>query len=179
MDLGSKIRELRQGQGISIEQLAEKTALSTGLISQIERNITGPSVASLWKIAKALNVTMHYFFDEEKENNPIVRRNERKKIMLPNSNITYELLSPDLQRKIEFLLIEIEPGNCSTHELISHEGEECGFVLQGTLKVKWGTQEYILYEGDSIYFDSTVPHRYVNAGDEKTVSIWAMVPPSF
>lgn len=180
MELGSKIRELRQAKNISIEQMSEKTGLSTGLISQIERDITGPSVASLWKIAKALDVSMNYFFDETQEENPIVRKDQRKKIMLPNSNISYELLSPDLKdRKMECLLIEIDVGECSTEELISHEGEECGYVISGTLKVKWGTKEYILNEGDSIYFDSTVPHRYVNAGNKKCISIWSMVPPSF
>jgi transcriptional regulator with XRE-family HTH domain len=179
MELGSKIRELRQSQNISIEQLSERTGLSTGLISQIERNITGPSVASLWKIARALNVSMHYFFDEYEKGNPIVRKNERKQIKLPNSNITYELLCPDLRRKIEFLQVEIKPGECNTEELIAHEGEECGLVLKGRLKVKWGNKEFILEEGDSIYLDSTVPHRYVNVGDETSISVWAMVPPSF
>jgi len=182
MELGSKIRKLRQSQKMSIEQLSQKTGLSTGLISQIERNITGPSVESLWKIAKALNVSMHYFFNEyEKDSpSPIVKKNERKKIQLPKSNVTYELLSPDLiGRKIEFLQVEIKPGECNTDALISHEGEECGLVLKGKLKVRWGDKEYILEEGDSIYFDSTVPHRYVNIGDETCISVWAMVPPSF
>ncbi len=179
MEIGSIIRKLRRKQGISIEQLAEKTGLSTGLISQLERDITGPSVASLWKISKALNVSINYFFEEYEDNNPIVRKSERKKIQLPNSNITYELLCPNLQKSIEMLLVKIEPGECSTEDLISHEGEECGYVFQGTLKVKWGDKEYILDEGDSIYFDSTVPHRYVNSGDVTSVSIWSMVPPSF
>ena len=180
MELGNKIRELRRTQNISIEQLSEITGLSTGLISQIERDITGPSLASMWKIAQALNVPINFFFDEANEENPIVRKNFRKKIMLPNSNITYELLSPDLKnRKIECLLIEIQPGECSTDEQIAHEGEECGFVIKGNLKVKWGAKEYLLGEGDSIYFDSTIPHRYVNIGDDVCISIWSMVPPSF
>ena len=66
MELGAKIRELRKKQNISIDQLSEKTGLSKGLISQIERDITGPSVTSLWKICQAMNVTMNYFFDEKK-----------------------------------------------------------------------------------------------------------------
>lgn len=179
MELGSKIRKLRQKQNVSIEQLADLTGLSTGLISQIERDITGPSVASLWKISKALSVSMNYFFDELEEENPIVRKKERKKIQLQNSNITYELLCPNLKKQIEMLMIEIEPGECSTEDLISHEGEECGIVLKGTLKVKWGDKEYDLEEGDSIYLDSTIPHRYVNNGKEKSISIWSMTPPSF
>ncbi|MGE5632316.1 MAG: helix-turn-helix domain-containing protein [Caulobacteraceae bacterium] len=179
MEIGSIIRKLRRKQDISIEQLAEKTGLSTGLISQLERDITGPSVASLWKIAKALNVSINYFFEEFEDNNPIVRKSERKKIQLPNSNITYELLCPNLRKAIEMLLVKIEPGECSTEDQISHEGEECGIVLQGTIKIRWGDKEYLLEEGDSIYFDSTVPHRYVNCGDTTAISIWAMVPPSF
>lgn len=179
MEMGSLIRALRRKQNISIEQLAEKTGLSTGLISQLERDLTGPSVASLWKIAKALNVSMNYFFEKYEENSPIVRKGDRKKIQLPNSNITYELLCPDLQKSIEMLLVKIEPGECSTEDKIGHEGEECGYVITGTLKIKWGDKEYILEEGDSIYYDSTVPHRYVNCGDKTSVSVWAMVPPSF
>lgn len=179
MELGEKIRGLRHSQKMSIEQLAEKTGLSKGLISQIERDITGPSVASLWKISKALNVTMNYFFDEFEETNQVVRKNERKKIAIKKANRSYELLCPNLKNAIEMLWIEIEPFNCSTEDLISHEGEECGVVIKGTLRVLSGEKTYDLNEGDSIYLDSTIPHRYVNVGNEISVSVWAMVPPSF
>lgn len=104
MQLGKKIRSLRKELGKSLEDLAKESGLSIGLLSQIERDITGPSVESLWKIAKALNVSMNYFFDNYEENNPVVRKNERKQLKLPNSNVTYELLSPNLNRKIEFLI---------------------------------------------------------------------------
>ena len=179
MLLGEKIRELRQSKSINIEKLSDMTKLSTGLISQIERDLVGPSVASLWKIAQALEVPIGYFFDEEPKDNPIVRKNMRKKIILPNSNITYELLCPDMKRKMEVLLIKIEPGECNTDELVGHEGEECGYVISGKLKIKCGTEEYILEEGDSIYFESNIPHRYVNIGDETCISVWSMTPPSF
>lgn len=179
MKLGEKIRKLRKEQKISIEKLAQMSGLSTGLISQMERDITIPSVGSLWDVAKALNVHINYFFDEYEDKNPIVRKNERKKIIIPNSNVTYELLSPNLNNKMEFLMVEIEPGMCSSDEQICHEGEECGYMIQGSMKVKWGSKEYILNEGDSIYFDSTVPHRFVNIGDKVAISIWTMTPPSF
>lgn len=179
MELGEKIRSLRHKQKISIEQLSEMTRLSKGLISQIERDITGPSVASLWKISKALNVTMNYFFDEFEDSDPVVRKDERKKIMLTKTNRTYELLCPNLKKAIEMLLIEIEPFKCNTDELISHEGEECGVVIKGSLRVLSGEKVYDLNEGDSIYLDSTIPHRYINAGEDMSISVWAMVPPSF
>ncbi|MDF2617158.1 MAG: Transcriptional regulator, partial [Sedimentibacter sp.] len=90
MELGEKIRSLRLKQKISIEQLSGMTGLSKGLISQIERDITGPSVASLWKVSKALNVTMNYFFDEYDDFNQVVRKEERKKLMMGRADRIYE-----------------------------------------------------------------------------------------
>jgi len=181
IDLGLKIRKLRKSKNLSIAELADKTNLSTGLISQIERDIIGPSVESLWKIAKALNVSIGYFFDEENEPvfNPIVKRKDRKVIKTVHSDAAYELLSTDLNRKIEFLYITLEPRDATRDELISHEGEECGIVIKGRLMIRHGDSEYILEEGDSIYFNSTIPHRYINIGSEPCISIWAMTPPSF
>nr|WP_300090211.1 helix-turn-helix domain-containing protein [Sedimentibacter sp.] len=179
MELGEKIRSLRLKQKISIEQLSGMTGLSKGLISQIERDITGPSVASLWKISKALNVTMNYFFDEYDDFNQVVRKEERKKLMMGRADRIYELLSPDLKKQIEMLWIEIEPNECNSDELISHDGEECGVVVKGTLRILSGEKVYDLNEGDSIYLDSTIPHKYLNMGEEESVSVWAMVPPSF
>lgn len=179
MELGEKIRSLRLKQKISIEQLSGMTGLSKGLISQIERDITGPSVASLWKVSKALNVTMNYFFDEYDDFNQVVRKEERKKLMMGRADRIYELLSPDLKKQIEMLWIEIEPNECNTDELISHDGEECGVVVKGSLRVLSGEKVYDLNEGDSIYLDSTIPHKYLNMGEVESVSVWAMVPPSF
>ena len=73
----------------------------------------------------------------------------------------------------------MEPGNANTKELVSHEGEECGIVLQGKMLIKHGEKEYILEEGDSIYIDSSVPHRYIHIGDKTAISVWAMTPPRF
>ena len=179
MEVGEKIRSLRHKQKISIEQLSAMSGLSKGLISQIERDITGPSVASLWKISKALNVTMNYFFDEYDDLNQIVRKDERKKLIMRKSTRVYELLSPDLKKQIEMLMIEIKPNENISAELISHDGEECGVVIKGTLRIISGDNIYDLQEGDSIYLDSTIPHQYLNMGEELSVSVWAMVPPSF
>lgn len=181
INIGKKIKELRKKQKMSIAELASKADLSSGLISQIERNLVTPSITSLWKIAQSLQVSIGYFFDEDVKYiaNPVVRRNERKRIIVSNNNAIYELLSQDLNRKIEFLYITIKPGDCSSKDFVTHEGEECGIVIKGRLMVKMIDREYILEEGDSIYFDSTIPHRYVNIGDEVCESIWAMTPPSF
>lgn len=180
MKLGSKIRNLRKKKNMTIKELAEQSGLSTGMISQIERDKIGISVTSLWKISQALGVFIGDFFDKKVyENNLIVRKNQRKRIELVNSNAVYELLTPDLSGKIEFLRLIIEPGESNDKEKISHDGEECGIVLQGKLLVKLGEKEYILEEGDSIRIDSAIPHRYINIGDITSVSIWAITPPKF
>lgn len=181
INIGEKIKELRKEKGMSIAELANKAELSPGLISQIERNMVTPSIVSLWKIAQSLQVSIGYFFDEETKDitNPVVKKRERKRIVVSNNNAIYELLSPDLNRKIEFLYITIKPGDYSTKDFVVHEGEECGIVIKGKLMVKMKDRDFILEEGDSIYFDSTIPHRYINIGDEVCESIWAMTPPSF
>lgn len=181
IDIGSKLRRLRKQQKISIAELSKEAGVSSGLISQVERNIVNPSVTTLWKISQSLNVSIGYFFDEEPSPilDPIVRKNNRKRIVTSDSNATYELLSPDLNRKIEFLYITIQPGDSSKPGFIAHDGEECGIVIKGKLMVKTKDKEYILNEGDSIYLNSTIPHRYINIGKDECISIWAMTPPSF
>ncbi len=181
IDIGKKIRDLRTEKKISIKELAQKAEVSTGMISQIERNLVMPSVTVIYRIAKALSVNVGYFFDEEPvtRTNPVVRKNERKRLTIDGANGIYELLSPDTHQNIEFLYILLKPGERSNADMISHEGEECGYVLKGHLLVRHGSDEYYLGEGDAISFDSTVPHRYVNVGDTDCVSIWAMTPPSF
>lgn len=183
IDIGAKIREIRKSKQLSIAELAEKTGLSTGIISQIERDLVTPSVVTFWKISKALEVSFGYFFDEVEEEqavlSPVVKRDQRKTIKTSNRKALYELLSQDLNRKIEFLYITIKPGEQSEGGLVMHEGEECGVVIKGRLLIKMENEEYILEEGDSIYYDSTIPHRYVNIGDEDCESVWAMTPPSF
>ncbi len=181
IDIGKKIRDLRTRSGLSIKELAASAEVSTGLVSQVERDLVMPSVTVLYRIAKALSVNVGYFFDEEAvvRSNPVVRKNERKRLVIDGTNGIYELLSPDTHQNIEFLYIVLKAGEPSNVDLMSHEGEECGYVLKGHLLVKVGADEYYLGEGDSISFDSTIPHRYVNIGDRECVSIWAMTPPSF
>lgn len=181
INIGEKIKKLRKEKGMSIAELAEQSQLSPGLISQIERNIVTPTIVSLWKIAQSLQVSIGYFFDEDIKDlpNPVVKKNNRKKMIISNNSAIYELLSPDLNRKIEFLYITLKAGDYSSKDFVTHEGEECGIVIKGRLMVKMKDKEYILEEGDSIYFDSTIPHRYINIGDEECISIWAMTPPSF
>ncbi|SFR08601.1 helix-turn-helix domain-containing protein [Desulfoscipio geothermicus] len=175
---GEKLRELRKRMGLTIQNFANLSGVSASLISQIERGLVDPTLGTFWKLCQGLNVPIHTFFESE-YSKVVVRSNERKIIQLPNSKIKYQLLSPNLQGDIEFLLVEIEPGEKVDNDLISHEGEECGFVIAGELCVHLAGETYHLKEGDSICFKSSIPHRFENCGSMLSRSIWAITPPTF
>ena len=180
MKIGKTIREFRLARNMSIKELSEKTNLTSSLISQVERDLISPSLNSLAKISSALKVPIVSFFTEATPKPcPVTRKKQRKKTTIfSSSHVIYQLLSPDPNNKIEFLLVEIEPEQ-DENELVTHSGEECGYVIKGELEVRLGKDRYYLKEGDSIYFQSRIPHRFKNTGKEKVISIWAMTPPSF
>ncbi len=183
IDIGKKIRELRKSKNFSIIDLSRESGLSTGLISQIERNMVVPSIKVMWKIANVLEVNIGYFFDEDDENieeKIVVRKDHRKSINTNDSTKSYELLMPNLNNKsIEFILITLDKETKINKELVSHKGEECGYIIEGKMKIILENKEYILEKGDSFYFDSKIPHVYENYGDETCVLVCAMTPPSF
>lgn len=206
MNLGDKLKDLRLQRKMTLEDLSQKSEVSKSLLSQIERNISVPTVITLERITRAFGIaTSELFFELEnsgqgvsakasrgkKEENSdwrentqngrnvaIVRRNDRKKLVLPRSEAEYELLSPDLQRKIEFITVCFPPGAKITN-FFNHKGEECGVILEGKLKGIIGDQVVVLEEGDSIYIDSSIPHRWENTEKVKMRAIWAITPPSF
>lgn len=179
--IGEKIRKLRKDAGMTLDALAQEAEVSSSLISQIERGKICPTVATLWKILTPLNQSIGSFFDENKVNTKkVVRKNERKRLNLSDSNAIYELLTPDLNGELEFLKITIEPGESNTDQsMIKHQGEECGVILEGSLEIILQNEKYHLEKGDSIRFDSSIPHRFINNGKIKSVSYWVMTPPSF
>ncbi|MEL7647836.1 MAG: helix-turn-helix domain-containing protein [Sedimentibacter sp.] len=177
-DFGTKIREVRKAKKLSIAELSEKSGVSNGMISQIERNTVIPSAVVLAKIARALGQSVSYFFGEEGLEDSIVlcKKGEHKKIKRSNNRGYIELLTPKGRRQIELIKVVIYPGIDRNNDPVSHPGEECGIVIQGTLTVIVNQNKYCLQEGDSIQFDSTIPHCYLNEGETECISIWAEQP---
>lgn len=178
-NIGGKLKELRKEKGLSILQLSELADVSTGQISQIERGMVVPSVVSIWKLAQALGTNINTFFDDKKNDRVLIRNGDHKTIIMNKGNGVYQLLSPGSgDHLIDFVKITLKGGQTydKDNNGLSHEGEECGFVLSGTLTVYLNGEDCILHEGDSIYFNSTLPHMYKNNTDEDCVSIWAMTP---
>lgn len=176
---------------MSLDKLSQKSGVSKSHLSLIERNISAPTVRTLGKIVTPLGTTVTSLCSETENSSKngeakrdvlVFRKRERKKLILgaERGNAYFELLTPayQYQRKIQFNYIHYPNGNGPGH-FIAHEGEECGLVLEGTLKVQIQDQEIILEEGDSIYFDSTMPHRMENIGDIEVRAYWVSTPPTF
>ncbi len=177
-NIGQKVRTLRKLKGLSILQLSELSGVSTGLISQIERDLVVPTVISIWRIAKALDTNIGFFFEDAEKKPDVVMRAEQHKIIITNKGSSvYEMLSPDdSNHLIDFVKITLKGGQTYDKDRLFHEGEECGYVLQGTLTLYLNGHHYELNQGDSVYFDSSLPHKYMNLKKEDCVSIWAMTP---
>lgn len=185
---GKRIREFRKSKQLSIVELARMVDVSKSLISQVERGDVFPSLSTLEKIALALEVDIAQFFKIEdplmSESAIVVRGDQRKTITMPNSPMIYHLLTPNLRKNIEFLLIEIPPNTSQEREgdlieTFRHEGEEYFFVLEGQLELIIGDEKqvYSLTAGDSGCFDASNSHIWRNNTNEKGSFIIAATIP--
>lgn len=179
LNFGHKIKRFRRDKGLRLADVAEMTGLSKSFLSQIENNKISPSVETLYKLSTAFERPIGYFFEDFEENtNFLVKKDQRKKIMIEVDLTHFELLSPNLRnKKMEGLIIRMEEGGVSGEK--THVGEEVGLVIKGKICVSLEGKEHIMEEGDSIYFPSTIPHRIENIGDSEAVLFWVMTPPSF
>jgi len=169
LHLGKKIRELRLNKGMTLQDMADNTGLSRPLLSQIEEEVAAPPIATLLKISHALNVNIGYFFREEESREKIVviREQERQKVMRrvheegKKVGYLYQSLAYRRSEKhMEPFLVEFEPREREEMIFYNHIGEEFIFVLEGSLEFQGGDQLVVLNPGDSLYFDSDIPHAF-------------------
>lgn len=178
---GLRIRELRTGQGMTLSQLATRSSISEGMISQVERGITDPSLETLRRISRVLKVPLFQLFEQDDsgaDRIAVIKKGDQVQITSPATKITY------LRQTVGFGQLEVlrgtlEPGGSSSLEPWSHPAEECVVVISGQLEVEIQGERLHLDSGDSCHFDSTLPHRLVNTGDAPTVFITAVTPPSY
>lgn len=187
--VGTKIKELRTNIGMSAKDLANNAQISVGMLSQLENGSTQGSVETLRKIARVLNTTLAQLFTDESrmiekplndESFYVVRSESRRKISFPDPLYNCELLVPDLQGDIEFVLVNLEP-NRITDDIIPHTkgGEECNYILSGEIVVTLNDKEFLLKEGDCIRFNPDIPHKIENRSNKKASYISAITPVSF
>ena len=177
--IGGRLRQFREGR-YSINELSRNAGVSSGRISEIERGSANPSFETLWRLATALEVPLGAFFGgPEPEVAMVVRRNARKRLVLPHDDLEYELLTPDLQRRLEVFLFHVPPGFDNSQKPISHRGEECIHVVEGSLVVHVGDREFELESGDTITYEATTPHYVVNRSEATVHALAVVTPPSF
>jgi transcriptional regulator with XRE-family HTH domain len=180
--VGEKIKALREKKGLSLKELADLTGFSTALLSQMENHLVSPSLGTIIKMARALSIRVGDFLGEtEGEPYTIVRKEERKKVSRFASKdgvkygYSYESLGFEKKdRHMEPFIVTLEPATVKTAKTSVHEGEEFIFVLEGEMEVILGNHTDILYSGDSIYYDSTIPHR-VQCHQDKITRILAVL----
>jgi transcriptional regulator with XRE-family HTH domain len=166
--IGKKIRELRKKAGFVLQDLSDRTGLSKPLLSQIEKEIVSPPIATLLKISKALGVNIGFFFqDDYPEEKVVLVRSDESKVIdsryfgREESGYYYEALAYKKSKKyMEPFLVEFKRMKAEKLSYFSHEGEEFIYLLEGTLEFRTQDQQYILYPGDSLYFESSIPHAY-------------------
>ena len=177
--LGARIRERRQALKLSLRELADQVDLTPSFLSQIERDLASPSIESLRKICEALESRIFDFVVESEVKNPVVHRNERLKLILPNSSLTYELLTPDLNRSMDVFMATLEPGDENIAMPLRQQTEECIIVLQGQLEIQLGEKVHLLKPGDSLYFQGALLRRLTAKGDTTLRFISAITPSIF
>ncbi len=179
--LGLRVRLFREKAGMSREELAEKAGLSPGFVTSMEERDIYPSLTPLLKLARALGVRLGTFLDGMESADPlIVRGNEREAELVTHTGGNkrealkfYSLGRGKSDRHMEPFFIELNPEE-GEHELSSHQGEEFIVVVSGDVVLQHGRERHILRQGDSLYFNSIVPH-YIGAADGKPASIYAVL----
>ena len=182
-NVGEKIQQIRKLKNITIEELAERSKLSTEQVTQIEEDKILPSLTPLIKIARALSVRLGTFLDDYEHLGPVVSRSGVKNhsISFTNTNqkshshLDFFALAKDKSgRHMEPFIIDIHPGESDEHLLSSHEGEEFIYVFEGSVAISYGKETYVLNVGDSIYFDSIIKH-HVHSANNQMAKILAVV----
>lgn len=179
MDIGAKINQLRKKNGLTQEELADRCELSKGFISQVERGLTSPSIATLIDILECLGTNLKEFFNESSQEKIVFTKEDvfEKEDKEDGNMITW--LIPNAQKNdMEPILITIEPGGKSTIDA-PHEGEEFGYVIAGNIYVHLGNKKFKAKKGDSFYFRPTSDHYLHNTGKTKATVLWVATPPSF
>jgi transcriptional regulator with XRE-family HTH domain len=176
--IGDQLRELRVKRALSLRALAAEAGVSATLLSQVERGITEPSLATLRRLAGVFGESVASLFDDRAA--PAVwvsRPGERSTLRGPKGQVAYERLTPG-NGQLEVLRGVLEPGEATSVEPWGHPSLECAFVIAGVLTAEVDGVPRLVQTGEAITFDSRQPHRYLNASAERVEFLLSVNPPS-
>lgn len=177
LQIGAKIKRFREDNALTLQDMAERTGLSTAVLSQIENHLISPPLGTLIRLTRALDLTPGHFFDQHPDKSfSIVRQAERRPVSRFASKrgvqygYSYESLGHDMKdRHMEPFLVTLEPATLASPKPASHDGQEFLFVLEGEMEVTLGDHSDVLQPGDTIYYDSNIPHLVQCKGNEKAL----------
>ena len=177
MDIGRKIKELRLQNDLTLENLASRSELTKGFLSQVERNLTSPSISTLEDILEALGTNLSDFFREEKEEQVVFSTQDF--FVDEQDDYTIEWVIPNAQKnEMEPILLTLHPHKQS-QELQSHQGEEFGYVLKGAVTLVRGNKKYKIKAKETFYINGKTSHYLYNHGSSDAVVLWITTPPMF
>ena len=175
--IGSKIRDLRLKNGLTQEELADRAELSKGFISQLENDLTSPSIATLIDILQLLGSSLKDFFSDSDDSQITFTPNDY--FHKESDGVAVTWIVPTAQKNaLEPIILELEKG-ATTDADYPHEGEEFGYVLEGKVEVVVGDRKSVASCGDSFYFSSDRQHYIRNISDKTSKILWVSCPPTF
>ncbi|HEV7259484.1 MAG TPA: cupin domain-containing protein [Bosea sp. (in: a-proteobacteria)] len=173
--VGAKIRKSRQAARISLQKLAERSGVSVGMLSQVERDLVNPSLRVLTSIRNALGLPASAFFQETAQpapRDPMFVRRAQQRPRLELGYISKELLSAGSPHNLQLMILHIPAGSSSGDKPMRYQAEKAGLVLDGEFILKVADEESHLKEGDSFVFDSSLPHSFTNPGTTPAQVLW-------
>jgi len=179
MDIGGKIKRLRLTHGLTQKELADRAELSKGFISQLERDLTSPSITTLTDILECLGTSLDAFFTEQQDEKIVFSPDDMFEKVDKEFNRSILWLIPNAQKNsLEPILVTLAPGATSNID-DPHNGEEFGYILSGGVSLVTGARKQRLKKGCSFYFAPTMRHYIVNTGRSEARILWVSTPPTF
>ena len=180
LDLGPRLRSLRTARGLTLRELAQRAGVTESFLSQAERGVATPSIASVRRIARGLGLSIADLFAEVEAAGLVVRAGERRRISYPGLGAIDEFLTRGKGGRLQVIMSTVEPGGGTGEEPYMHDSdEEVLIVLEGSLDLWVGAEQYHLEPGDAVTYPSRIPHRNTNPGPGLTRILFCMTPPSF
>ncbi|MFV0380322.1 MAG: helix-turn-helix domain-containing protein [Anaerorhabdus sp.] len=179
MDIGHRIKQLRNKNNLTLEELASRCELTKGFLSQLERNLTSPSIQTLQDISEALGLSMAKFFKEETDEKIIFTKDDFFKDEKSESCINW--IIPNAQKnEMEPILLELRL-NGESQKVVPHEGEEFGYILSGKVKLYFGNDSkgLVVKKGETFYIKGDRDHYLKNESKEIAKVLWVCTPPIF
>ena len=177
---GKRIKEYRQKKEWSLRKLAGLSAISPSMLSQIESGKVDPSLSTLRKIAISLDIPLFFLvMDNSGPTHKKTAVQDARTVIFPDDGLEYQVIHSDQSKKMGIHLGTLACGGRTSRELLPHEGEECLIILKGKMEVVFEHETIFLETGESLYFDSSVPHKLQNSYDTACRFYLIISPPKF